>query len=111
MSLPSLPSLPPAVYIAGLASFAVSVLLVLTKRWHGRFSMDGLSGVQKMHSTPTPLIGGLATPLTTKGIAEKVALTNRFISCKMEEYEALNLAIEAFKSEVDAPWQNKTQQP
>lgn len=60
MSLPSLPSLPPAVYIAGLASFAVSVLLVLTKRWHGRFSMDGLAGVQKMHSTPTPRIGGVA---------------------------------------------------
>ena len=48
----SLPSLPPAVYIAGLASFAVSVLLVLTKRWHGRFSMDGLSGVQKMLGEP-----------------------------------------------------------
>ena len=60
MSLPSLPSLPPAVYIAGLVSLSVALLLVLTQRWHGRFSMDGLKGVQKMHTTPTPRIGGIA---------------------------------------------------
>ncbi len=59
-SLPSLPSLPPSVYIAALASLAVSALLVLTKRWHGRFSMDGLLGVQKVHLSPTPRIGGVA---------------------------------------------------
>lgn len=60
MSLPSLPSLPPAIYIAALASFAVAMLLVLTKRWHGRFSMDGLLGIQKIHTIPTPRIGGVA---------------------------------------------------
>ncbi len=47
--------------------------------------------------------------LTPKGMAEKVALTNRFLSRKMEEYEALKLEIEALKSEVDAPGQVKIQ--
>ncbi len=55
-----LPSLPPSVYVATLVSFATAVLLVLTKSWHGRFSMDGLAGVQKMHKVPTPRIGGVA---------------------------------------------------
>ncbi len=39
--------------------------------------------------------------LTPTGITEKVALTTRFLSRKMEEYEALKLEIEALKSEVD----------
>ena len=47
--------------------------------------------------------------LTPMGIAEKVALTTRFLSRKMEEYEALKLEIAALKSEVDAPGQAKTQ--
>ena len=47
--------------------------------------------------------------LTPMGVAEKVALTGRFLSRKMEEYEALKLEIEALKSEVNAPGQDKTQ--
>ena len=47
--------------------------------------------------------------LTPMGIAEKVALTTRFLSRKMEEYEALKWEIEALRSEVDAPGQDKTQ--
>jgi predicted transcriptional regulator len=47
--------------------------------------------------------------LTPMGIAEKVALTTRFLSRKMEEYEALKLEIEALKSEVDGAGQDKTQ--
>ena len=38
--------------------------------------------------------------LTPLGIAEKVALTTRFLGRKMEEYEALKLEIEAVNSEV-----------
>jgi UDP-N-acetylmuramyl pentapeptide phosphotransferase/UDP-N-acetylglucosamine-1-phosphate transferase len=60
MSIFELPHLPPSVYMAAAVSFGVAVLLVLTKRLHGRFSMDGLVGVQKMHTHPTPRIGGLA---------------------------------------------------
>jgi EPS-associated MarR family transcriptional regulator len=47
--------------------------------------------------------------LTPMGIAEKVTLTTRFLSRKMEEYEALKSEIEALRSEVDAPGQDKTQ--
>lgn len=38
--------------------------------------------------------------LTPQGIAEKVALTSRFLKRKMEEYEALKVEIEALKVEV-----------
>ena len=41
--------------------------------------------------------------LTPIGLAEKVGLTNRFLSRKMEEYEALKVEIETLKIEVDAP--------
>lgn len=55
-----LPSLPPSVYVAGLVAVVVATMLVLTKRWHGHFSMDGLVGVQKSHDVPTPRVGGVA---------------------------------------------------
>ena len=38
--------------------------------------------------------------LTPMGIAEKVALTTRFLSRKMEEYEALQLEISYLKNEL-----------
>ncbi|WP_233252097.1 MarR family EPS-associated transcriptional regulator [Limnohabitans sp. 2KL-17] len=47
--------------------------------------------------------------LTPMGIAEKLALTSRFLSRKMQEYEALKLEIQALQSEVDTPGQDKTQ--
>jgi EPS-associated MarR family transcriptional regulator len=47
--------------------------------------------------------------LTPMGIAEKAALTTRFLSRKIEEYEALKLEIAALKSEADAPGQAETQ--
>lgn len=40
-------------------SFAICVLLVLTKRWHGALSMDHAEGVQKFHTAPTPRVGGI----------------------------------------------------
>lgn len=46
-----------------MASLAIGVLLVLTKRWHGRLSMDGTDGVQKFHQEPTPRIGGVPVVL------------------------------------------------
>jgi EPS-associated MarR family transcriptional regulator len=47
--------------------------------------------------------------LTPQGIAEKVKLTSRFLKCKMEEYEALKVEIEAIKSEVGATALDRTQ--
>ena len=38
--------------------------------------------------------------LTPQGIAEKVALTSRFLQRKMQEYEALKAEIDALKAEV-----------
>ena len=60
MNTISLPNLPPVIYLSVVVSLAVAVLLVITKGLHGRFSMDGLEGVQKMHKTPTPRVGGVA---------------------------------------------------
>ena len=48
---------------AFLVTNLASLLLVLTQRWHGILSMDGTQGVQKMHTRPTPRIGGLAVAL------------------------------------------------
>jgi UDP-N-acetylmuramyl pentapeptide phosphotransferase/UDP-N-acetylglucosamine-1-phosphate transferase len=45
--------------VGGLTSLALSVLVVLTTRWHGFLSLDESQGVQKMHAHPTPRIGGL----------------------------------------------------
>lgn len=49
--------------LAFIATFLASVTLVLTQRWHGRFSLDSTQGVQKFHATPTPRIGGVAVAL------------------------------------------------
>ncbi len=38
--------------------------------------------------------------LTPQGLAEKMALTSRFLKRKMEEYKALKVEIEALKVEV-----------
>jgi UDP-N-acetylmuramyl pentapeptide phosphotransferase/UDP-N-acetylglucosamine-1-phosphate transferase len=45
--------------VAFLASFMLCIAVVLTKRWHGAFSMDTTDGIQKFHSVPTPRIGGI----------------------------------------------------
>jgi UDP-N-acetylmuramyl pentapeptide phosphotransferase/UDP-N-acetylglucosamine-1-phosphate transferase len=49
-----------AIAIALLSSVALALSIVLTKHWHGRHSLDSSTGVQKIHSDPTPRIGGLA---------------------------------------------------
>jgi len=54
------PCVPAAIYISGMVSLVVAVLLAVTKRVHGRLSMDGLCGIQKVHLQPTPRIGGIA---------------------------------------------------
>jgi UDP-N-acetylmuramyl pentapeptide phosphotransferase/UDP-N-acetylglucosamine-1-phosphate transferase len=43
-----------------IASFAVSLLIVLSQKWHGSLSHDhDLDGVQKVHTTAVPRIGGV----------------------------------------------------
>lgn len=43
-----------------LVSWFMCLLVVRTKQWHGRFTLDGQHGKQKVHTLPTPRIGGLA---------------------------------------------------
>jgi UDP-N-acetylmuramyl pentapeptide phosphotransferase/UDP-N-acetylglucosamine-1-phosphate transferase len=47
--------------LAALAvSFTVCLLIVLSQKWHGKLSHDhDLSGVQKVHTTAVPRIGGI----------------------------------------------------
>lgn len=49
-----------AVYCGIAVSLICSLGVVLTTKWHGKFSLDGTSGVQKIHLVPTPRIGGVA---------------------------------------------------
>lgn len=41
--------------------------------------------------------------LTSRGAAEKAAMTHRFLAHKMKEYAALKAEIEALSSEVEGP--------
>jgi UDP-N-acetylmuramyl pentapeptide phosphotransferase/UDP-N-acetylglucosamine-1-phosphate transferase len=54
----TMPELTSAV-VAFLASFLLCIAVVLTKSWHGAFSLDTTEGIQKFHSSPTPRIGGI----------------------------------------------------
>lgn len=49
--------------LAFVAALFGSVLLVVTQRWHGRFSMDKANGVQNHHTVPAVRVGGLAIVL------------------------------------------------
>jgi hypothetical protein len=66
--------------------------------------MNFLEAINSLIS-PQAFVAGLSGTWS----AEKVALTTRFLSRMIEEYEALKLEIEALKSEVKAPGQDKTQ--
>ncbi len=46
--------------VPGIISLVISVLLVISKKWHGKHSLDTTDGVQKFHVAPTPRIGGVA---------------------------------------------------
>lgn len=52
-----------AAALAGLVSLIACIGLVMTQAWHGKFSLDGLDGVQKFHEAPTPRIGGVGVAL------------------------------------------------
>lgn len=48
--------------------------------------------------------------LTPQGLAEKLALTSRFLTHKMEEYAALKVEIEALKAETEVIGQGRAQE-
>jgi UDP-N-acetylmuramyl pentapeptide phosphotransferase/UDP-N-acetylglucosamine-1-phosphate transferase len=49
-----------ALIIGGVCSFLICLGIVLTKHIHGSHTLDSELGVQKIHSEPTPRVGGLA---------------------------------------------------
>jgi UDP-N-acetylmuramyl pentapeptide phosphotransferase/UDP-N-acetylglucosamine-1-phosphate transferase len=53
-----------SVAISFFASFLLCIVVVLSKRWHGMFSMDTTEGIQKFHTQPTPRIGGIPIVLS-----------------------------------------------
>jgi len=57
----------PTLWITSLLSFLVCLVVVSTKRLHGRFTFDPIHGIQKAHGMPTPRIGGLGVYLSLLG--------------------------------------------
>jgi UDP-N-acetylmuramyl pentapeptide phosphotransferase/UDP-N-acetylglucosamine-1-phosphate transferase len=67
------------IFTPNLASFTIALLtglaIVLTQRWHGKYTYDLNYGIQRAHTIPTPRVGGVAiflaylcaTPLTDQG--------------------------------------------
>lgn len=50
-----------AALVAAAIACGITILIVISQRWHGRFSMDhDLAGVQKFHDRPVPRVGGVA---------------------------------------------------
>ena len=49
-----------APFIAFLAALVVSLILITTTSVHGRFTLDGVAGAQKIHSGSVPRVGGVA---------------------------------------------------
>lgn len=46
--------------VALVTSLVVTAALIVTRELHGHLTLDSQNGVQKLHSTPTPRIGGVA---------------------------------------------------
>src|SRR5450830_1150779 len=59
--LPFLSSILAAGVIAAITSFCVSIFIVYSQAWHGKYSLDNdFAGVQKIHTIAVPRIGGIA---------------------------------------------------
>ncbi len=52
------------IMVAMIASFLISALIVCSRKWHGKYSLDHeLDGIQKFHIAPVPRVGGVAVIL------------------------------------------------
>jgi len=58
--LPNFGALWPFLLLGGGGSALICWIVIRTVRWHGRLSLDSTFGVQKVHSRPTPRVGGVA---------------------------------------------------
>ena len=57
----SIPRLP--LITGGLATLIICHAIVVTQHWHGKHTSDSLHGIQKVHLSPTPRVGGIAVAL------------------------------------------------
>ena len=71
-------------------SLAVCILLVITKRWHGKLTMDSTEGVQKFHTAPTPRIGGVAI---VAGVIAGYALLSNDVAAAAKREILLNIML------------------
>jgi UDP-N-acetylmuramyl pentapeptide phosphotransferase/UDP-N-acetylglucosamine-1-phosphate transferase len=73
------------------ASFLVSLLLVGSQKWHGWLSHDhDLEGVQKVHTTAVPRIGGLAV---ISGVLIGLLLYRALFPGEMELFRAKGILV------------------
>ena len=77
-------------FAAGAVSLAVCILLVITKRWHGKLTMDSTEGVQKFHTAPTPRIGGVAI---VAGVIAGYALLSNDVAAAAKREILLNIML------------------
>lgn len=49
-----------ALTTAGVTSFVICLTIVWTQHLHGQHTLDSEAGIQKIHESPTPRIGGVA---------------------------------------------------
>jgi len=45
--------------IGFMASLLTGLIIMITQRWHGLWTFDQVTGVQKFHQSKVPRIGGL----------------------------------------------------
>lgn len=62
--------------VAFAVCFGLGLAILLTRRWHARWSEDGIYGVQKLHRSPVPRIGGL-------GVLAGLAVAAPFASAEL----------------------------
>lgn len=56
---------PNILFLSFLISSSLALLTILTRNIHGRLTYDTFDGVQKIHSIPTPRIGGLGITISS----------------------------------------------
>ncbi|MDY7545662.1 glycosyltransferase [Glaciimonas sp. CA11.2] len=81
---------------AALASFASSVLIVMSQGWHGKHSFDhDLSGVQKFHTTAVPRVGGIAVITGIIFSLVFLAFSNPLVETEVDIKDAFKLLLAA----------------
>lgn len=76
-----------------LAALGAAIAIVMTKKWHGGLSMDSEEGIQKVHDTPTPRVGGVALAVgllvgTTMLSGEAGSLMVLILACALPAFIA-----------------------